>query len=600
MLRLFSALILATCASLATADVIVLDNRSRNDVTVKITPVTSVPFNVRINSGDIMPVFVDGKAHASFTTRREQKNYLLNADSAYFFGNTAGGNIALQEIGLGGNTSTANGRSLPGSVNASPVTIPVKIVVDEEEPAIQAIWEKKLRRRIEKASAIFDKHCRLRLKVVAVERWNSENAENDFFKSLAEFEKEVKPFPAQLAIGFTSQYHMVRGRVHLGGTRGLFHSHILVREWSKHVGEPERLELLVHEIGHFLGAVHSPEPGSVMRPVVGDKKAIRNDFRIRFDPVNTLAMAMIVEEMRRRSIRKSSDLTQGTSRRLAQVFGSLTGNAPPQAALAGRQPNARKPNAEPATTPMIAAVRKVLRGIVSAARDNHKLSTNDPSAAKSGDMLTELYVRSAATAAEKLPDEIAARAFIVGLGVGLDESSFLRKLPKTKELVTMIEPAGQRSVRIAFLGKPTMSQRNDLLQHFLVSAFLTAIQDRETAEAAGLAKELVDSRGSGTGFSFADLAADKAGAKFGDEIGKGHITLAELADNFTVASFLPQVDDLPEGIRFKDLIAQFGSNTDDARFQAQLQTITKRLDSLPGYSNASSEPEALAPDESSQ
>src|SRR5205085_7080037 len=116
----------------------------------------------------------------------------------------------------------------------------------------------------------------------------TDNNINNFDKTLAEFEQNVKPEPARLAIGFTSQYEVPRGAFHLGGTRGPLHTHVLVREWSKHISEPERMEVLLHELGHFLGAVHSPAPDSVMRSILGDRIARVKDFRITFDPVNVL------------------------------------------------------------------------------------------------------------------------------------------------------------------------------------------------------------------------------------------------------------------------------------------------------------------------
>ena len=151
---------------------------------------------------------------------------------------------------------------------------------------------------------MLEKHAGVRLKVVAVGNWDSDDTVTDFFESLGEFERDVKPFPAQLAIGFTSQYQVVQGRTHMAGTRGALHGHILVREWSRQMSEPERLELLVHELGHFLGASHSPEPTSVMRPVLGDRQAVRKGFQVRFDPVNTLIISMVGEELRRRRIQK--------------------------------------------------------------------------------------------------------------------------------------------------------------------------------------------------------------------------------------------------------------------------------------------------------
>ena len=40
-----------------------------------------------------------------------------------------------------------------------------------------------------------------------------------------------------------------------------------------------------HELGHFLGSVHSPEADSVMRPVLGDRQSRSVKFRVGFDPV---------------------------------------------------------------------------------------------------------------------------------------------------------------------------------------------------------------------------------------------------------------------------------------------------------------------------
>ncbi len=39
------------------------------------------------------------------------------------------------------------------------------------------------------------------------------------------------------------------------------------------VSEPERLEVLVHELGHFLGAAHTSDQNSVMRPKLGDRRS---------------------------------------------------------------------------------------------------------------------------------------------------------------------------------------------------------------------------------------------------------------------------------------------------------------------------------------
>ena len=149
------------------------------------------------------------------------------------------------------------------------------ILADDAEPTVRAIWEKRLRSRLALASDIFERYCRVRFQVSAVDTWASDENIHDFGKSLAEFESRVRPGAGRLAIGFTGRYQWVPGESHVGGIRGPLHSHILIREALRQVSEPERLEVLVHELGHFLGAVHAPDNDSVMRPTLGDRLRLR-------------------------------------------------------------------------------------------------------------------------------------------------------------------------------------------------------------------------------------------------------------------------------------------------------------------------------------
>ena len=71
------------------------------------------------------------------------------------------------------------------------------------------------------------------------------------------------------------------------------------------MSEAERLEILVHELGHFLGAVHTADGNSVMRPALGDRRARGRSFRIGFDAPNTLAMNLVADELRSRRCRTS-------------------------------------------------------------------------------------------------------------------------------------------------------------------------------------------------------------------------------------------------------------------------------------------------------
>ena len=54
----------------------------------------------------------------------------------------------------------------------------------------------------------------------------------------------------------------------------------------------DQLKLLVHELGHYLGAVHSSQPDSVMRPKYFDNQA----GAAVLDPVNALVTSLVGDE----------------------------------------------------------------------------------------------------------------------------------------------------------------------------------------------------------------------------------------------------------------------------------------------------------------
>lgn len=567
--------IITLAVNTASADVVVLANRTSIDIPVQLSPVGRRPFVVKLPSGESTPVFSDQRLQISYRSGSQRATYALNANSAYFFTATPAGGVALQQIGLGDDDSTSGGRALPGDARSAPHgIIPIKIWVDEEEPSRRHIWERKLRKRVEAASDVLDRHAAIKLQVVGVGSWQSDNGTTDFFDSLTEFEKEASPGGAQLCIGFTSQYQVMRGRTHLGGTRGPLSSHILLREWSQHVSEPERLELLIHELGHFLGASHSPEQDSVMRPVLGDRQSREKSFQIRFDPVNTLIISMVGEEVRRRRVQSFSAMTPGSTRRLKQVYASLGQAFPddPAAKIFSRIVSSGKKSS------LIAGVRQVLFELTVAAAENRRLT---PNRRHSGDALTNYYVRRAAEAASRLPKKHAKEAFLIGIGIGLDRSSSLHSLPQTRSLVQKAEPNSARAARVAMMGKPTALNRDDLVKHFAVSAHLAAALSPEAANTLGLAKEVSDASG-GSGFSFVDLSADRAGVELAKQLLSGRLRLEKLAEQFQVNHFLPSVADLDEGLPMSEVEQRYGGLT-DIRFKRRIAQIDDRIRQLPPY-----------------
>ena len=123
-------------------------------------------------------------------------------------------------------------------------------------------------------------------------------------------------------------------------------------------------------------------------------------------------------------------------------------------------------------------------------------------------------------------------------------------------------------------------RRHDLAQHFLISAAITASADSGVAEALGVFKELDDSQG-GSGFSFEDLAADRAGLQFAELLTKGSSRNAKqgqqrLSKVKSETEFMPSVDNLPEGIMALELKQRYG-DLDSASYQMLNAEIDRRI-----------------------
>ena len=61
-----------------------------------------------------------------------------------------------------------------------------------------------------------------------------------------------------------------------------------------------------------------------------------------------------------------------------------------------------------------------------------------------------------------------------------------------------------------------MRGREDWARHYALSAALAVLEHPLVSDAAGLMKEELDALTHGSGFSFGDLAADRAGVRFAD------------------------------------------------------------------------------------
>ena len=401
------------------------------------------------------------------------------------------------------------------------------------------------------------------------------------------------PSTAQdLAIGFASQYTPVVGRTHLGGTRGPLARHILLREWSRHATEPERLELLVHELGHRFGAAHSPELSTIMRPVLADRKAVSRRFLIVFDPVNALAMNLVSQEVREHKIEHLYQVSPRTRAVLVAIYLTLGKAYPEDPAAAiylsmlGELPPATvAERGVPRPTTAVAAAHIVRDAVVDTADRNRRLprtaaADGDP-VRLSGDPLTERYVRAAAIAALNLPAAFRAKAFTLGLAISLADTDMFLTNSLTRDLLPSLESQAERTRRMEVIGAPTILDRNDLARHFFFSAAIASLSTSAIAESAGLVKEMQDSQGK-SGFSFTDLAADLAGIALADHVRGSDDHLRELAESFAIDRYMPTLEGLREGLSMAQFQESYGS-TGDHRFLLEVDRVRARVRRLPAY-----------------
>ncbi len=126
--------------------------------------------------------------------------------------------------------------------------------------------------------------------------------------------------------------------------------------------------------------------------------------------------------------------------------------------------------------------------------------------------------------------------------------------------------------------------RADLAKHFIVSAALAAKAGGPLADAVGLYKELADAR-EGSGFSFNDLAADRAGTRFGEHAadpGTARALQQRLRAGVVERDLIPITADLPEFMPEREFVRRFGG-VDAPAYKKMTAEIERRIAALPLY-----------------
>lgn len=129
-----------------------------------------------------------------------------------------------------------------------------------------------------------------------------------------------------------------------------------------------------------------------------------------------------------------------------------------------------------------------------------------------------------------------------------------------------------------------LANRSDLRLHFIFSAALQVLSNSGVSFSLGEFKELLDTERGGSGFSFADLAADRAGIRFAefavDEDSAEQ--LQKMSEELTnEAVFFPSISGLPEGIGQLEFEKRGGIESEF--YKKHLAAIEQRISRLALY-----------------
>ncbi len=191
------------------------------------------------------------------------------------------------------------------------------------------------------------------------------------------------------------------------------------------------------------------------------------------------------------------------------------------------------------------------------------------------------------TAFNSSPEEVARtsaidrnRAAILALGIAVGDGRLARLVGLEQDTALV-----RRAVLVG--SGASLRGRNDWSKHYTVSAALAVLEHPLVSDAAGLMKEQLDALAQGSGFSFGDLAADRAGIRFSAAATRSDAAAqamqARLRDGFSVTDFFPSIADLPEDLTVEQFRRDYGG-IGSKEYHRATAGIEARLDSCPGLS----------------
>ncbi|MCL4787685.1 MAG: hypothetical protein KJ070_12970 [Verrucomicrobia bacterium] len=176
-----------------------------------------------------------------------------------------------------------------------------------------------------------------------------------------------------------------------------------------------------------------------------------------------------------------------------------------------------------------------------------------------------------ATARATAVEHNRAAILALGIAIGHERLATLAGLDRGSELV-----------RAAAALRPgtTLRGREDWARHYCLSAALAVVETPFLSDTGGLIKEELDALARGSGFSFGDLAADRAGVRLAraatDSEPAAQAMRARLQAGFVVDDFMPTTADLPESLSAEQFRHDYGG-VGSKRYRQTVSEIEARL-----------------------
>ena len=174
------------------------------------------------------------------------------------------------------------------------------------------------------------------------------------------------------------------------------------------------------------------------------------------------------------------------------------------------------------------------------------------------------------------------RAAILAWGIAVGH-------PRLARLVGL-DPTAELVQRAAALSQgTTLRGREDWPRHYALSAALAVLEHPLISDAGGLMKEQLDALTGGSGFSFGDLAADRAGVRFATAAtgskGAAKAIQRRIQNRYSTDDFFPRSIDLPENLTLEQFRHDFGG-IGAPRYQAQIDKIEELLNNCAALSSS--------------